>query len=287
MAAPACPSCGAELVGTFCHQCGERALRERDKSLWDFLTQSLLTLAEADSGLRRSFSALFLKPGLLTKEYAEGRRVNYLKPIQLFLLANLCYFLVQPLTGYQGYNTQLDAQVTRQIYSQTLGLGELVDRRIEAQGTTRESYTAAFNAKSEVLARTLIFTMLPLFALILSLVFLKRKRAIDHLVFAVHYYSFDLIAVGCVFLLAWPWALEGVNLAMEGISPDNRVQVVSALLEVGPLLVMLPYLYLSIRRFYGIHKMRAAISAVILTAGVLFTTFCYRAFLFFVTYAAI
>ena len=127
MAAPACPSCGAELVGTFCHQCGERALRERDKNLWDFLKQSLLTLAEADSGLRRSFSALFLKPGLLTKEYAEGRRVNYLKPIQLFLLANLCYFLVQPLTGYQGYNTQLDAQVTRQIYSQTLGLGELVD----------------------------------------------------------------------------------------------------------------------------------------------------------------
>ena len=37
---------------------------------------------------------------------------------------------------------------------------------------------------------------------------------------------------------------------------------------------IVPYLYLSIRRFYGIHKMRAAISAVILTAGVLFTTFC-------------
>ncbi|MCB9249683.1 MAG: DUF3667 domain-containing protein [Ignavibacteriales bacterium] len=42
-----------------------------------------------DSKFFRSLKFLITKPGFLTNEFLNGRRVKYIKPFQLFIILNL------------------------------------------------------------------------------------------------------------------------------------------------------------------------------------------------------
>src|SRR5687768_16563949 len=89
-----CSSCAAPLSGRFCAQCGERRIEPGEQTMRHFLRDSLADLASLDGKLLRTLRALIVRPGELTREFMDGRRVLYLRPLQLFLLANLIYFVV-------------------------------------------------------------------------------------------------------------------------------------------------------------------------------------------------
>jgi len=87
-----CDNCGAAVSGRFCTACGQR-LEPPVHSLWHFSGVAIEDLTHADSRLWRTLGTLLFRPGHLTREFLDGRRVRYLPPVRLYLVISLLFFL--------------------------------------------------------------------------------------------------------------------------------------------------------------------------------------------------
>ncbi len=90
---PNCLNCGTQLTGQYCGQCGQRAT-SRFISIWELLRDAFGDLFELDSRLWRTLAPLLVRPGLLTKDYLEGRRARYMPPFRMYLVLSLLFFVV-------------------------------------------------------------------------------------------------------------------------------------------------------------------------------------------------
>ena len=71
-----CKNCSAQLVGKFCHNCGEKVVEKTDFSLKTLLHQFVDGVFNIDSKVYKTFIHLLFKPGILTIRYIEGIRKN-------------------------------------------------------------------------------------------------------------------------------------------------------------------------------------------------------------------
>lgn len=88
-----CDNCGTALTGKFCAACGQRH-EPHVQSLAHFVAEGIEGVTHADSRLWRSLGYLLTRPGLLTREFLEGRRARYLPPFRLYLVISVVFFLV-------------------------------------------------------------------------------------------------------------------------------------------------------------------------------------------------
>lgn len=269
-----CANCGSPLAGPFCHECGERVLVGKDWSVSRLLSDAFGQLADIDSRLLRSLRWLALRPGGLASEYFAGRRVPYLRPLQLFLLANVVYFFVQSWALFSGYNTPLASQVSQQVYSDYLPAEAWVAAKSSALNLGYADFEQVFNVRSDVLARTLVFLMVPALALFLSMILFRRpNRMVEHSVIAIHYYAFELLIIFSLFASVWP------HLVFAVFTPDTLASyrsVAWVVLELGVEPIKGVYWYFTLRGFYGLERLPALALTVLVLAGLLLITFGYR-----------
>jgi hypothetical protein len=90
---PACLNCGAALTGPFCAECGQRDIPPYP-NVRELAVDAVAEFSGWDGRLASTLRALIERPGLLTHEFLEGRRVRYVSPLRLYLSASLVYFLV-------------------------------------------------------------------------------------------------------------------------------------------------------------------------------------------------
>lgn len=90
---PDCLNCGTRLRGQYCGICGQRA-RSRLISLWQLISEAFGDLLELDSRLWRTVVPLLRRPGMLTRDYLEGRRARYMPPFRSYLVLSLVFFVV-------------------------------------------------------------------------------------------------------------------------------------------------------------------------------------------------
>ncbi len=90
-----CANCGRSLKEDFkfCPECGQTRKSLRI-TLGSLIKQSLGDLFSYDSKLWHSLVPLIIKPGYLTKQYLEGKRVRYIPPIRLYIFISLIYFII-------------------------------------------------------------------------------------------------------------------------------------------------------------------------------------------------
>lgn len=286
--ATVCATCGAMLHGRFCAQCGERRLAPDKHSVRRFVADTIQDLTNLDARFYRSFALLFRRPGLLTREYLAGRQVRYLRPLQLFLMANLLYFVVQPFTSYTGYNTPLRSQIEQQPYSEPLHIAERVERRVAERDVPFEQYETAFDTRSSFHARSLIIAMVPIFAFCSALVLADRRRPlVEHVVFATHFYAWLLVFIGSFFLLAWSWLLplqRGVVRALSDASLALGSVVGAFLFEWITFVLIIPYTYFALRRVFGGGREEMIARAFALTVLSIGVMLVFRLLLFWVTF---
>lgn len=92
-----CSNCEAPLAGDYCHGCGQKAhLHDKLKHLVEEFAEGI---AHFDGRLWRTLPLLALQPGRLSREWMVGRRVRYMAPLHLFLLAVFLLFLIPNFTG--------------------------------------------------------------------------------------------------------------------------------------------------------------------------------------------
>lgn len=89
----ACLNCGTTLSGQYCGNCGQRS-RSRLISIWELVRDAFGDLLELDSRVWRTLIPLVTKPGKLTRDYLEGRRVRYMPPFRTYLVLSIFFFVV-------------------------------------------------------------------------------------------------------------------------------------------------------------------------------------------------
>jgi hypothetical protein len=86
-----CENCGAELQGHWCAHCGQPAIEYR-RSFRHVVADLLNEFLNWDSKFFTTIALLLLKPWRLTNEFLAGKRVRYVNPLRLYLLASIIFF---------------------------------------------------------------------------------------------------------------------------------------------------------------------------------------------------
>ena len=98
-----CANCGIVLLGEHCYACGQPTkglVRHFSSIIGDFMD----SVFELDSRILRTLGPLLFKPGSLTLEYFEGRRVRYVSPVRLFVFLSLFAFFAAQLRFDFAFN---------------------------------------------------------------------------------------------------------------------------------------------------------------------------------------
>jgi hypothetical protein len=86
-----CENCGAELQGHWCAHCGQPAVDYR-RSFRHVIADLLDEFLNWDSKFFTTIALLLVKPWKLTNEFLAGKRVRYVNPLRLYLLASILFF---------------------------------------------------------------------------------------------------------------------------------------------------------------------------------------------------
>lgn len=92
-AEPRCPNCGTVATRNFCPECGQECISFR-LSLRDFAHEFLDDHVGWSTRVPRTLGRLLFRPGALTRDFIDGRRVRYLSPLRLYLSLSVIFFLV-------------------------------------------------------------------------------------------------------------------------------------------------------------------------------------------------
>src|SRR6266403_4561232 len=88
-----CENCGASLSGHFCWQCGQAAIDYR-RSFRHIIVDVLDSFLNWDSKFFATIGWLIARPWHLTNQFLAGRRVRYVHPLRVYLLASILFFFV-------------------------------------------------------------------------------------------------------------------------------------------------------------------------------------------------
>jgi hypothetical protein len=90
---PNCENCGAPMAGPFCAKCGQHAVDYR-RSFRYVVLDVLDSFLSWDSKFFATIGWLIARPWHLTTEFLAGRRVRYVHPLRVYLLASILFFFV-------------------------------------------------------------------------------------------------------------------------------------------------------------------------------------------------
>ncbi|MGB5554132.1 MAG: DUF3667 domain-containing protein [Flavobacteriaceae bacterium] len=95
-----CRNCGhpLDISDRYCPNCSQ-ANSTKKLSIKDFFDEFFATLISYDSKLLNTLSAMLLRPGKITSDYINGKRVSYTNPFRFLLSLTIIYFLMLTLGG--------------------------------------------------------------------------------------------------------------------------------------------------------------------------------------------
>lgn len=271
-----CKSCGNSFTGVYCNQCGEKVILPQDRSMKSFLSTILIAITFADNKFIKSLWSIISKPGFISKEYAEGRRVNYIRPLQLFFILNLVYFLFPIL---QLFNSSLRTQMYYLFHSAFAR--DMVVNRLAQEGMSLAAFELMYNDKTTGLAKLLVIIFVLLAALPLSLIFRKKNRYFtDHTTLAVELVSFNIF-INAIVLSVLLWIVSRLfrwgELNWNEYLNDGSLTIVFVITN-------LYFLYRAARNFYGQKGKRLILKSILGILGLFLALEAYRFVLFLITF---
>ncbi len=344
-----CLNCGHTVAGRYCQHCGQENVEPKE-TFWHMVTHFFYDITHFDSSFFHTVHHLLFKPGFLSKEYMNGRRVSYLHPIRMYVFTSAIFFLLffsifSPDTTIKNNgnlpispekrmaaitrvknqlkkdtgNAELKEKlawlkdtarvisnmdlVNRDIEPALIELGKFnyhsreeydslqrrlpakerdnwLERRfirkaIDINERVRENPDEALKKFTESLLHRLpymLFVSLPLFALLLKLVYVRRRQFFyaDHGVFTIHLYVFTFLLLMAVFALNKLSDMTGWGVWTTGI--------------IILFLLLFFYLYKAMRNFYGQRRAKTIFKFMLVTILSLFMMLIL--FVFFLFFSA-
>ena len=234
-AAP-CLNCGEPLRGAYCHACGQKG-GDKDLHFHHLMHELVHEFLHFDSKILRTLKLLMLSPGKLTHEYVAGRRVRYVGPVRLFLVASVVLFgLLAFVKTHVASDPDLaaaDAEIALDASQAELKDNRFASAVIQSVRKVMHDPEHVKGALLNGLSRS-FFVLLPIFAWVMWRMFEKEEPFyVAHIYFALHYHAFAFILLG---------VLTALSLAHV---PTNGLYAVAGAVIVG-------YFYVALRRMLGI-----------------------------------
>lgn len=268
-----CASCENKFHGRFCNICGERAIEPHERSLKEFVLDAWNSFTFLDGKFMRSLSHLIMKPGQMSLDISQGKRIGYMKPIALFLVANLIYFLF-PFA--RTFNTTLTAQ-QRSFYGKVINSPEQVEEKIEELKIDPEAFETKFNQKSTIISKTILITIIPIFSIFLALIFVRSKRLFfDHLLFSIEFFTYTMFVTTIGYSL-FTKTLVGLNSSFI-----NRL-LNEDFFTLGALFITVYFVYRGLKTFYHQNTAQSIIMTIPTVLIFMLSVICYRILLFSIT----
>jgi hypothetical protein len=271
-----CKSCGNKFIGIYCNLCGEKVLQLSDRKFKSFLGSILVAITFADNKFVRTLWLVVSNPGFLSKEYIDGIRVKYVRPLQLFFILNLFYFLFPVL---QLFNSSLYTQMY--LLPHRVLTRALVLEKLEKTEMSLKAYSLLYDAKSQSLAKLLIVIFIVVASLPLSFIYRKKKIYFtDHTALAVELACFNL-AINALLLSVVFWILN--SLFRLGGSDWTRYLNDFALSLIF-IATNVYFLWRASRTFYEQKGKRLLLKVPLALVGLYLSLEVFRLLLFFFTY---
>lgn len=249
-----CLNCGAAVEYHYCALCGQET-KLHVPSASEFIHEFIGHYVALEGRLWKTLAHLLCRPGFLTAEYIEGRRVRYVEPLRVYLTFSILFFALlkvigPPVVNFNGPSAR-SAQVEHaaQVRKESMSViqldpGDSVDKFVNVP-QIGPKLTAFLGKSSGEQFKTLaagffawvpyaMFCLMPLFALYLKLLYLgSGRRYGEHLLFALHsnafaFAMFSLMMVAgalqldfVVFLLM-VWLVAYLPLAMRRVYRGSR-----------------------------------------------------------------
>jgi uncharacterized protein DUF3667 len=278
----ACAHCGASISKNYCAQCGEQHFEENQLSYKNLANQLFVSLTDLDGKVFQSFRLLLFKPGQLLNDYCSGLRKYRLNPFQLFLLANILYFFALSFLQQNTFNTPLDVHMNAANFFHREVAAQWVNQYLLESGLELEEYRRAFNLEIDLQSKTLVILLIPIFAVMIALVFNRQKFiGIRSLVLSTHFFAYVL-----VFLLAFDLIVGNLLGLAQRVFEFRLSDFVSVELinSLGILIGLMLYLFFAIRRTFDGTWQSHLFKTLILAFGFYVSILFYRSILFFTTY---
>lgn len=273
-----CPNCGAPAHGRYCHRCGQKLRTPHDYRLLHFIKHTLHEFTDIDSKVLLSLRYLLFSPGRLTAEWRAGREGSFVKPVRLFIVVNIIYFIFLHFFPINTIVVPLESQYSLQIYSRYIR--PTVDERIRTSHTTFKTFAEKYDEISSEQAKSLVILMVPMFAALLALLyFRKHYYFVEHLVFSLHFFSLFLLLIsfGALImdlLVLLGFKVLGLQINAYDINWDTWITLSDATL-------ILLYFIVALGKVYGGKLWANILRASFLTYSLLYILWLYRFILFF------
>jgi hypothetical protein len=244
-AARTCTNCGSPNISTYCAECGEQQPGHHDYALSHFAGHAVHELVHVDSKVFTTLRLLVTSPGLLTAEYFGGRRSRYIAPLRLLLTLFAIYVLLYmsstwtaPISSQRMEKLDKGGQVIRPLFEKIAAKKHLTREQVEEQ--LDEQWKHAISAMQLATAIVLAAGMRLLW---------RRRYFVEHLVFSMHFLSFEFLLAIVVWPIYWKYGIDRV-------SEYRTVQL------LGVYVPAVVWLYLGIRRYYGDRPLRAVFKTI-------------------------
>ena len=299
-----CRNCGQALAGGYCHACGQKRFSDSDRRLAHLVGAAFHELTSLDGRLVRSLRLLLFRPGVLSREYIDGRRARYYSPIGLFVLANVLYFFAPALSDFNlAFIDQVPGSVGLHAIDPAAPLAPerrarmehgggqmhsrltlpLVDRVLERKQAEDASYDLRrladdYDREAGNVGKALMIVHVPVIALVLAIAYWRRRWYFaEHFVVALHVFTFVLLYVQLV-LAPLRWIVERIPFEFPAVA--------------GPLLrltlggLVMTYVFIACRHAYATTRLGALAGFFGVLVGLYFANlWVYRALQFIVTLA--
>lgn len=88
-----CLNCGHYIADIYCSQCGQPNIKP-DITLADLLRDFFHVITHFDGKFFQTLRVLFTRPGFLTRAYLDGKRRQYLPPVQMYVFTSALFFFI-------------------------------------------------------------------------------------------------------------------------------------------------------------------------------------------------
>ena len=216
-----CQNCGTEVKGKFCPNCGQENIEVRE-NFFQVAVEYVSDSFSFDSKVLRSLIPLITKPGFLTQEYWDGKRIRYIHPLRIFFYVTVVFALSTTYL-YEIHGDKLkDSMVLgdknmAKIDSSYLanlpdtakvmipGLNQAFKVSEIKEAKTRDArMLRKFKQSLDLIfinLKYVTFFMLPVYALIFWMFYRKRREFfVDHLIYTIHLQTFIYCFVSVLML---------------------------------------------------------------------------------------
>jgi hypothetical protein len=283
-----CLNCKSVIYGRYCHVCGQENTEPKE-TFWGLITHFVYDITHFDGKFFDTTKYLLFRPGYLAYEYLRGRRASYLNPIRMYIFTSAFFFILffsffkndgnrgvvkitdtDTLKGFRPFDDPDWPKTVKAYDSIQRSLppdkrknwfGDIAMRKMleinERYGNNGRQFWKDANERFTHSVPQMMFVSLPLVALLLQLLYIRRKQYyyVNHVVFTVNLY----IAVYLLLLIFYAFQ------ALFDLTGYHIFEI----LYLVTLFSIFFYTYKAMRNFYGQRRWKTFMKFILFLSGFL------------------